>query len=389
MANTTRRRPASSKAERERTEKAAKHEPATTPGPSPLRRVIKAVYFVLLAGAVYYYFTRMMWEPPEPPVIEVPEEEAYHVPVKVMKLPGKGMGVVAARNISQGELVLRERPLFVVPHKVTMSPGALLLSSLATLSPAQRASFYNLSYVNFPVGVQEGTPRYQEELALAIFQTNAVSAGSQGVGIFPRMARLNHGCSSAFNVVYTWRDDESVLVVHALKPVREGEELLTTYTNTKRPRHVRKEFLREHYGFDCQCAVCSLPEDLSALSDERLTAMTDLYARFSSWQHEAVSGKDAIAAAISIWRLGEEEGYWSERGQLAADATHVAAAHADVSAVQGWARLSQRWFAYELGGDSVQAREMGRIAAQPQVHGAWGSRRHEAVGGPEPWMSAS
>lgn len=28
-----------------------------------------------------------------------------------------------------------------------------------------------------------------------------------------------------------------------------------------------------------------------------------------------------------IWQLEEEEGYWSERGQLAADATWIAAAH--------------------------------------------------------------
>ena len=104
-----------------------------------------------------------------------------------------------------------------------MSPGAVLLASLATLSPRQRASYYNLSYVNFPTGIPPDTDAFNEELALAIFQTNAVSAGSQGVGIFPRMARLNHGCSSAFNVIYTWRDGEGVLVVHALKPIKQGE----------------------------------------------------------------------------------------------------------------------------------------------------------------------
>ncbi|OSD07139.1 SET domain-containing protein [Trametes coccinea BRFM310] len=269
----------------------------------------------------------MLWENEAPPTDN--EEDAYLVPVKVAELPGKGMGVVAQRDISQGELVLREEPLFVVPNKVSMSPGAVLLASLATLPPRERASFYNLSYVNLPSGLTPDSDAYHEQLALAIFQTNAVSAGSRGVGVFPRMARLNHGCSRAFNVVYTWRDDEGVLVVHALKPIRAGEELLTTYTDTKRPRHIRREFLREHYGFECQCAVCSLPDDLSAKSDERLNAMSELYARFSSWQHERISGSEATATAVSIWRLGEEEGYWSERGQLAADVIHVAAAHSE------------------------------------------------------------
>ncbi|KAI0632196.1 hypothetical protein C8Q77DRAFT_1060385 [Trametes polyzona] len=329
----------------------------------------------------------MLWED-ESPVVVV-EEEAYAVPVKVAKLPGKGMGVVAACNISQGELIIREKPLFTDRAAVTTSsPGAILLASLAPLSKAERAAYYNLSYVNFPEGIQEGTERYNEELALAIFQTNAVSAGSQGVGIFPRMARLNHGCSSAFNVVYTWRDDEGVLVVHALKPIAEGQELLTTYTDTKRPRHVRRQFLRDHYGFECQCSVCTLSEDLSALSDQRLSAMSELYSQFSGWQHGHLTGSEAAAVAISIWRLGEEEGYWSERGQLAADMALIAAAHTDASAVREWARLAQTWYSYELGGDSAQAQEMERIAAGPRSHSAWGIRAHEAVRGPEPWMTA-
>lgn len=58
-------------------------------------------------------------------------------------------------------------------------------------------------------------------MALAIFQTNAVAAGAD-VGLFPRMARLNHGCSRAFNVVYSWRDQEGVLVVYALRTIKKG-----------------------------------------------------------------------------------------------------------------------------------------------------------------------
>ena len=63
---------------------------------------------------------------------------------------------------------------------------------------------------------------HAKQLPLAIFQTNAVAAG-QGVGLFPRMARLNHACSHAFNSVYSWRDDEGVLVVYALKDIKKGE----------------------------------------------------------------------------------------------------------------------------------------------------------------------
>ena len=91
---------------------------------------------------------------------------------------------------------------------------------MQNLSLDDREAFLNLSYVNFPKGFDPD--KHPDEVALAIFQTNAVSAG-EGVGIFPRMARLNHGCSSAFNVVYSWRDANKFLIVHALKDIRKGQ----------------------------------------------------------------------------------------------------------------------------------------------------------------------
>ena len=106
---------------------------------------------------------------------------------------------------------------------VHASPGGLLLSRLSALSPRQRAKFYNLSYVRMPTSLHRDTPEYNEALALAVFQTNSIAAGADNTGIFPRTARLNHGCSKAFNSVYTWRENEGAIVVHALKDVKEGE----------------------------------------------------------------------------------------------------------------------------------------------------------------------
>jgi hypothetical protein len=67
----------------------------------------------------------------------------------------------------------------------------------------------------------------------------------------------------------------------------------------------------------------------SVASDQRLVDMTALYARFASWSQEHIDGREAVDIANQIWRLGEEEGYCSERGRLAADVTHVTAAHSE------------------------------------------------------------
>ena len=57
--------------------------------------------------------------------------------------------------------------------------------------------------------------------------------------------------------------------------------------------------------------------------------MAKLYERFTTWQDGSLTGKQALDVAREIWSVGEEEGYWSERGQLAADAAWVAAAHSE------------------------------------------------------------
>lgn len=90
-----------------------------------------------------------------------------------------------------------------------------------------------------------------------------------------------------------------------------------------------RSFLAEQYGFECQCSVCSLPEAESRASDKKLEGISDGYERFSGWGEGRINGAEAIAHARKIWKLGEEEGYWSERGRLAADAAWVAAAHSE------------------------------------------------------------
>ncbi|PVF95147.1 SET domain-containing protein, partial [Serendipita vermifera] len=267
---------------------------------------------------------------------------------KVVDIPGKGKGVVALRNISQGTEILRERPLFLVPPAIRQSPEDLILSLVSQLSQEKRDQFYSLSYHSKPHSTGSEVP-------LAIFETNAISAGDK-VGIFPRTARLNHGCSFAFNAAYNWRDSEQELVTHAFKPIREGEEILIAYTDTKRPRQERQAYLQQSYNFLCNCAACSLPRDESQASDARLSEMAKLKVDLGRWGQKKIGGEEATDLINKIWNLSEEEGYWSERGSLAWDGTWVAAAHWDQQATRDWAMLTHKWFTIELGADSDLAK---------------------------------
>ena len=67
------------------------------------------------------------------------------------------------------------------------------------------------------------------------------NAAGSDTGIFPIVARLNHGCSAAFNAVYSWRDKAGQLVVHAIKHIHAGEvHLSLTYQLEKILIHHRK-----------------------------------------------------------------------------------------------------------------------------------------------------
>lgn len=72
-----------------------------------------------------------------------------------------------------------------------------------------------------------------------------------------------------------------------------------------------------------------MPDKESKDSDKRLTTMSNLYDRLSTWGKKLIDGSDAIRLVERIWAIGDEEGYTSERGRLAADAALVAAAHSE------------------------------------------------------------
>ena len=220
---------------------------------------------------------------------------------------------------------------------------------LPTLSKAQRSALFNLSYVRLPPNLWKDDPDYDAQLALAITQTNGISAGARGVGVFPSVSRLNHGCSKAFNAVYSWREKEQKLVVYAIRPIKEGQEILTAYFDTRRPRRERRlvniypilvrnvdprffpyrAYLQEHYDFHCTCAVCSMPDDISEVSDDRLSQMQNMQNELAQWAQGKIEGDKAIHLINEIWWVGSLEGYWSQRGRLAADAAMVALSHSE------------------------------------------------------------
>ncbi|KZV78345.1 SET domain-containing protein [Exidia glandulosa HHB12029] len=97
------------------------------------------------------------------------------------------------------------------------------------------------------------------------FTTNSFTLSSSslspiGVCISPTVALANHSCDPNAVVVFPRPSgttlQEPVMQIIAIKNISPGEEILTSYVDTSQPGHLRRQDLRETYGFTCACDLC-------------------------------------------------------------------------------------------------------------------------------------
>ncbi|KAG8895891.1 hypothetical protein FRC01_012142, partial [Tulasnella sp. 417] len=288
---------------------------------------------------------------------------------EVVDLPGRGKGMLASRDIkaSQGEIILKEEPLLQLPPGLEenhVRTRQYLKDKVSTLTADQRAEYMALWY-------EPETPK--QDVLRAIFMANSYST-HDSMAVFPKAARMNHGCAGASNVAYSWRQGERRFYLHALRDVPKGEELLSAYLDPKMTRSERQKILKDKYQFDCQCASCTLPKDLSLKSDERLSTINGLFQRLMGWNVNLVSGKQVVEIVNKIWAIAEEENLASQFGELAGLGAMVAAAHADQKATAEWSQLAAKWLRISLGKDVINAKNSERWSQQPTTHPAFGRK---------------
>jgi hypothetical protein len=196
-----------------------------------------------------------------------------------------GRGLVAARPLRAGEVVLAEPALLWVPSTAraafsAATPAAAqaflgamrwrcggsafaALSQLCPLDAAARAEASLRRTLALAAPAPLPPPLAAALAAKLAVDANAFASGALSVVGFVA-SLLNHSCLP--NVVHAWRSPAgadagapSVRVV-ALRDVAAGEPVCTRYVDVEaRPRHARKALLRARYGFDCGCPRCAAP----------------------------------------------------------------------------------------------------------------------------------
>lgn len=180
--------------------------------------------------------------------------------VVVRQTESKGRGVFANRNFAVGELVSEERATLLLDNSAYQAA-----QTNETFPKSLDDFFENLEW---PKVLDElhcfvGPKSKREYLAVCsaetfrkvgILEANQFDFGSlDAIGLAAFSAMYNHSCFP--NLVFS--SDGDILRMFAKTRILEGDELCIQYCPTLRTRKDRREWMRDAYGFECACCLCS------------------------------------------------------------------------------------------------------------------------------------
>ncbi|KAK5993499.1 SET domain-containing protein 5 [Cladobotryum mycophilum] len=223
-------------------------------------------------------------------------------PFVIREIVGKGRGLVATTKIDKGTRILSEAPIFTVPRN---NPDIEALERIVEnkvkcLNEDQQRTFFDLTNIYGNVHSQ----------SLGISRTNVLPLGSKANcgGLFLETSRINHSCRH--NAQNTWNENLQRLTIHALRDIEEGQEITITYLASTSTYAERHHFLKEKFGFDCKCELCSLPQAEKKCSDARLSKLQVLDSLIGALLWDDSEPEQALHLLHMMLGLFNEEGIW-------------------------------------------------------------------------------
>ncbi|WYZ46321.1 hypothetical protein EsH8_IX_000546 [Colletotrichum jinshuiense] len=265
---------------------------------------------------------------------------------EVRPSPGKGLGVFALQKIPKGTRIIDETPLFTVDPGTFVSGQGFAFDAIAA---AVEKSFAGLNataraaYLSCPEHRGPGDTESREAL---IFRTNGFTMAGGTIGIFPRIAKLNHSCrpNSASVSVGGRR------VIWAGRDIAAGEEVTITYAPLVQPTEVRRARLAQ-WGFQCDCQACMARDD-----DDKRTEMKRLMGLIEQELGSDSFGGDVLPYAEQLVSLVEEVGLVDYLSKAYGYAAYAASRTGKFGAARKWAK--KQLSIHEIGdAESGNARE--------------------------------
>lgn len=206
--------------------------------------------------------------------------------LEIAEIPGKGRGLVAKKDFKAGDLLMCCKAF--VNYKPDQEPNGDIHLSVDTLAKkisdhdfviagkvAQKISldaelgteFYELfAGRDFDTTQEEDDDnRIHRIVAINSFSPRNTDSTIKISGVWITPSYFNHSCIDA-NALWTVYGD--FMFVRAVVPIREGEEVTISYTNTERDFSARKANFKD-LDFTCSCLLCEIQEGEEASTRER------------------------------------------------------------------------------------------------------------------------
>ncbi|KAI9745868.1 MAG: hypothetical protein M1818_000549 [Claussenomyces sp. TS43310] len=278
-------------------------------------------------------------------------------------IPNKGKGLIASQDISPGTCILSEAPLFTTASLTSRETIERDLGTIVRSLPREGQRAFLSLHNNHP----------GRDPLSNIVRTNAypLGPGSSIGAIFPTIARLNHSCRP--NAQHAWNPAQQRETVRALRHIPAGAELTLSYS-AGGPSDERRRLLKQHFGFDCACDVCTLPPNERRASDARLRRAQQLDAAIGDSKRVMLTPEKALADCRALLQLYRDEGMADTRiPRLYYDAFQICAMHSDQARARVFAHRSREARVLCEGEDSPEATLMMALALKPSSHENFGA----------------
>ncbi|KAK5128430.1 hypothetical protein LTR85_003098 [Meristemomyces frigidus] len=292
-------------------------------------------------------------------------------PFTLENVAGKGKGLVANHSISPGSTIIAEAPLFTtegLSNPATTEKD--LAATVRSLPKESQRAFLSLHNNN---------PGRGEPLS-NIVRSNGYPLGpsSEVGGIFPVTARINHSCRP--NAQHAWSNKMQKMLVHAVRDIHPGDELTLSYI-AGGASTVRKRNLKDYFGFDCTCELCSLPRKQQRISDERLERAQQLDDSIGDSKRVKRTPEKALDDCHALLQIFEQEQIFDLRlPRLYYDAFQICAVHSDRARASIFAQRSRDARVICEGPESEEAESLEQLVEDPARFENFGfSRRWEST----------
>ncbi|TRX87804.1 hypothetical protein FHL15_011297 [Xylaria flabelliformis] len=277
---------------------------------------------------------------------------------EVMAIPGRGKGLVAKVDIPKGTQIICEKPLFTLRSSAPPSMHHLVAEKLKLLPNDKQREFLSL-HNNFP-----------GQYAFAgIMRTNALPCGpgSSVGGIYSTICLINHSCIP--NAHNNWNEEAQHETIHATRNILAGEEILISYANE--PSQARQRKLRESFGFQCSCELCSQPLQAIQASDKRRADIEQLDETIGNPVAMMSSPQKSLAACHDLIHVLDQEYGGTVIALLARlyyDAFQICVAHGDQARASVFAERSYMSRVECEGEDSPVTQKVKGLMRDPTKH---------------------